>query len=181
MENNTNTNTNKMNEAQEEEATATFKLTWLEDELEVDYVTVQLSELDYNAVKKTGEVYPCLKVDDTAKKAAYKVRSLARQYEYWRDEWKWDLAKWSLAYLNITTKEEREQLGVEVEIQENCKVLSTQELAPIFFEWGIDIQADEDMRLKEELLALCESGAPKPKKGTRLGDALIRFTTKGGE
>ena len=168
---------NQTNEVMDEEGTATFKVTWLEDD-EQDYATVQLSELDYNVVLKTEEVYPCLKVDDTAKKAAYKVRSLARQYEYWRDEWKWDLAKWSFAYLKITTEEERKELGIGVEIQENCKVLSTQELAPIFFQWGIDIQEDEDMMLKEELLALCESGAPKPKKGTRLGDALIRFTTE---
>jgi hypothetical protein len=38
-------------------------------------------------------------------------------------------------------------------------------------------QREEDRQLKEELLALAKSGAPKPKRGTRLGDALHRFTT----
>jgi hypothetical protein len=36
---------------------------------------------------------------------------------------------------------------------------------------------EEDAQLQKELLALAKSGAPRPKKGTRLGDALIRFTT----
>jgi hypothetical protein len=34
-----------------------------------------------------------------------------------------------------------------------------------------------DAELKDILLTLAKSGAPKPKKGTTLGDALARFTT----
>jgi hypothetical protein len=37
-----------------------------------------------------------------------------------------------------------------------------------------------DAELKDILLALAKSGAPKPKKGTTLGDALARFTTPPG-
>jgi hypothetical protein len=36
---------------------------------------------------------------------------------------------------------------------------------------------EEDRQLKRELLALAKSGAPRPKRGTRLGNALRRFTT----
>jgi hypothetical protein len=36
---------------------------------------------------------------------------------------------------------------------------------------------EEARQLKAELLALAKVGAPKPKVGTRLGDALIAFTT----
>lgn len=39
-------------------------------------------------------------------------------------------------------------------------------------------QHEEDRQLKRELLALAKSGAPRPKRGTRLGDALHRFTTR---
>ena len=35
--------------------------------------------------------------------------------------------------------------------------------------------------LKDVLLTLAKSGAPKPKKGTTLGDALSRFTTPPGD
>jgi hypothetical protein len=34
---------------------------------------------------------------------------------------------------------------------------------------------EEDEQLVDELLAIAKSGRPLPKKGTRLGDALIRF------
>jgi hypothetical protein len=34
-----------------------------------------------------------------------------------------------------------------------------------------------DAELKDILLTLAKSGAPKPKEGTALGDALVRFTT----
>ncbi len=37
-----------------------------------------------------------------------------------------------------------------------------------------------DSELKEILLTLAKSGAPKPKKGTTLGDAMARFTTPPG-
>ncbi len=38
-----------------------------------------------------------------------------------------------------------------------------------------------DAELKEVLLILAKSGAPKPKEGTALGDALARFTTGAGD
>jgi hypothetical protein len=38
-----------------------------------------------------------------------------------------------------------------------------------------------DAELKDILLTLAKSGAPKPKKGTALGDALVRFTTAAGD
>jgi hypothetical protein len=38
-------------------------------------------------------------------------------------------------------------------------------------------QGEEDRQLKKELLALAKSGAPRPRRGTRLGNALRRFTT----
>lgn len=34
-----------------------------------------------------------------------------------------------------------------------------------------------DAELKDILLMMAKSGAPKPKEGTTLGDALARFTT----
>lgn len=34
-----------------------------------------------------------------------------------------------------------------------------------------------DAELKDILLTMAQSGAPKPEEGTVLGDALIRFTT----
>ena len=184
----------KMNNTQKqknEEGTANYTITWNEDSIfHCDpEVAVQLSELDHNVVKKTEKVYSCLKndelhedngdfVEDAAEKVAYTVRSISRQYEYWSDEWCWNLAKWCHAYISITTAEERKELGVEVKITEDCKELTTEDLAPIFWEQGIDIQKEEDELLKEELLALAESGAPKPKKGTRLGDAFEKFTTE---
>jgi hypothetical protein len=38
-----------------------------------------------------------------------------------------------------------------------------------------------DTELKEIVLTLAKSGAPKPKDGTVLGDALARFTTAAGD
>jgi hypothetical protein len=38
-------------------------------------------------------------------------------------------------------------------------------------------QSEEDWQIKKELLALAKSGAPRPQRGTRLGNALRRFTT----
>jgi hypothetical protein len=38
-----------------------------------------------------------------------------------------------------------------------------------------------EAELKDILLTLAKSGAPKPKEGTALGDALVRFTTAAGD
>ena len=38
-----------------------------------------------------------------------------------------------------------------------------------------------DAELKDILLTLAKSGAPKPKEGTTLGDALVRFTSAAGD
>jgi len=173
-----------------EEGTATYTITWNDEGITASPLTVQLSELDHTFSKKAAhyewiwaEIQEDIHIEggfvvDAAEQVAYRVRSIARQYEYWSHEWCWNLAKWCHAYIKLSTAEERKELGLEVEITEDCKELTTEDLAPIFWQQGIDIQEEEDELLKEELLALAESGADKPEKGTRLGDALIRFTTE---
>ena len=166
------------------QGTATYKVKWVA-EGEADWRFVTLTELEHNIVIKSEELYSdysSFEDDDDADmiiaQVADRILASAYAYEYWDDEWRYNLAKSCHLYLKLTTPEDRKELGVDVVISEDCRLFTREELAEFWQENGMDMEADEDELLKQELLQLAESGAPKPEPGTKLGDALVRFTTQ---